>query len=81
MTCYVMQMLLLKCLKAAAIAALHSVFENRVYFLETVLGIEGHAKCNAVWSFWEHIFSVTTSVIIIVTFQPSLLGLGIYHLI
>ena len=36
----------------AAIAALHSVLENSVYFLETVLDIEGHAKFNVVWSFW-----------------------------
>jgi len=65
----------------AAVAALHTVLEGAIGMVGTSLDIDGHAKFNAVWGLWESLVSVIATVVIISTLRPSLLGLGIYHLV
>jgi len=69
------------CQSYAAVAAFQYVVLGSLGMIGSMLDIDGHAKFNAVWGLWECIVSVVCTVIVITVFRPSLLGLGIFHLV
>jgi len=65
----------------AAIASLSHIMESCLGFLSIVLEIDGHAKFNAVYGFWESVISVVAESVFIITCKPSLFYLGVFHFV
>ena len=62
----------------AAISQLISFSSESLYSL---LEIEGYARFNAVYDFWECVVGLTLSFFFIFLIRPSLFALGVFHLI
>ena len=64
------------CRKYAAISCLSNLFESTANMATIVLDIDGHAKYNAIFDFWDEIIGTLTTLFIVPIFTPSLSTLG-----
>jgi hypothetical protein len=64
------------CQKYAVIACLSNLWESTSNMLTIVLDIDGHAKYNAIFDFWDEVFGVVSTLAIVPIFTPSLATLG-----
>lgn len=65
----------------ATVASISYILEGNLGMACTVLDIDGHAKFNAVWGLWESLGSILFSLFVIIAFEPTLLQLGIIHVV
>ena len=63
------------------IAVISSLLSSTSDILNMVLDLEGYAKMTTVFEFWESLISLLATFIYVAIFRPSLLGLGLFHLI
>mmetsp|Transcript_12106 Transcript_12106/g.17668 ORF Transcript_12106/g.17668 Transcript_12106/m.17668 type:complete len:882 (-) Transcript_12106:94-2739(-) len=64
----------------AAVAVINNLLGTTANLFTFVLDIEGHAKFNAIFEFWEAFFSVGLTLIFVDIANPNLFQLGIFHL-
>ena len=69
------------CQKYAVIACLSNLLESTSNMMTIVLDIDGHAKYNAIFDFWDEILGTVTTIIVVPIFTPSLPTLGIIYFI
>lgn len=65
----------------ALIAILNRLISSTSDILGSILDLEGYAKFNAVFDFWTSLCDLAVVLIFVSWFRPSLLALGICHLI
>ncbi len=63
----------------AAVASISQISNNFSSLFSSLLEIEGYAKFNAIYDFWDSLVSILLCFIFIFLFRPSLLALGIFH--
>jgi len=63
------------------VAAINQLIDYVGYNFSALLEIQGYAKFNAIFDFWESLVGLVSCGLFIVLFRPSLLVLGIFHLL
>ena len=63
----------------AIVASISQMIENCASPFSALLEIEGYAKFNAIYDFWDSIITIVLCFFFMFLFQPSLLALGLFH--
>merc|ERR1711937_1118178 len=63
------------------LALIGVILEDNLGILSSMLEIDGHAKFNAVYGFWETVFCLFFETAFIIIIRPTLFGLGLFGLV